>query len=63
MGKIKFVQGIFSSESDFKSTEGSHVASSLATIDHRLKLKKSMNEQIRAIEAKIKARRAEVKKE
>ncbi len=63
MGKIKFVQGIFSSESDFKSTEGSQVASSLATIDHRLKLKKSMNEQIRALEAKIKARRAEVKKE
>lgn len=57
------IAGMFTSGSDLKSTDASQVASSLATIDHRIKIKKSMVEQIKALEAKIKAKKAEVKRE
>lgn len=57
------IAGMFTSESDLKSTDASQVASSLVTIDHRIKIKKSMVEQIKAIEAKIKARKIELKNE
>jgi hypothetical protein len=55
------IAGIFTSESDLKSTDASQVASSLVTIDHRIKVKKSMVEQIKALEAKIKTRKTQLK--